>query len=64
VEVTIDRNREYAEKVGLTIDGQESYQLEYNDKVYLKESANEVQLIRLLDSNYYQSLRDKLNWSK
>jgi NAD+ kinase len=64
VEVTIDRNREYAEKVGLTIDGQESYQLEYQDKIYIKESAHEINLIRMLDANYYQSLRDKLNWSK
>lgn len=64
VEVTVDKNRKYAEKIGLTIDGQESYQLEYADKVYLKQSSSQVQLIRLLDSNYYQSLRDKLNWSK
>ena len=64
VEVTVDRNREYAEKVGLTIDGQESYQLEYQDKIYIKESAHEINLIRMLDANYYQSLRDKLNWSK
>lgn len=64
VEVEVDRNREYAEKIGLTIDGQESYQLEYQDKIYIKESEHQAQMIRLLNSNYYQSLRDKLNWTK
>ncbi len=64
VEVDIDKNRQFAERVGLTIDGQESYQLEYKDKIYIKESSHEAQLIRLLNSNYYQSLRDKLNWTK
>lgn len=64
VEIEVDRNREYAEKIGLTIDGQESYQLEYQDKIYIKEAEHKAQLIRLLDSNYYQSLRDKLNWTK
>lgn len=64
VEVEVDRNRDYAEKIGLTIDGQESYQLEYQDKIYIKESEHQAQMIRLLNSNYYQSLRDKLNWTK
>jgi NAD+ kinase len=64
VEIEVDRNREYAEKIGLTIDGQESYQLEYQDKIYIKESEHKAHMIRMFNSNYYQSLRDKLNWTK
>lgn len=64
IQVTVEKNREYAEKIGLTLDGQESYQLEYGDKINIKQSVHTLQIIRMLDSNYYQSLRDKLNWSK
>lgn len=64
IHITVERNREYAEKIGLTLDGQESYQLEYDDKIIIKQSTQTLQIIRMLDSNYYQSLRDKLNWSK
>lgn len=64
IEIVVEKNREFAERVGLTIDGQETYQLEYNDKIYIKESSHHISLIRMLNSSYYQSLRDKLNWSK
>ena len=63
IEINLEQHKDYTEKVAITVDGQMTFDLEYNDKIYMKESSHHISLIRMLDSNYYQSLRDKLQWS-
>jgi len=50
------------EEVYLSVDGQESSNLGYQDKVKVKRSASSVHLVRLGDRTFYDSLRDKLGW--
>ncbi|MCP4664019.1 MAG: NAD(+) kinase [bacterium] len=50
------------EEVYLSVDGQESIPLGYQDTVKVKRSASAVHLVRLGDRTFYDSLRDKLNW--
>lgn len=50
--------------VGLTLDGQESISLEYEDEIKIRRSARKFHLIRKTGENYYKILRDKLEWGK
>ncbi len=46
----------------LTLDGQEGTQLQYGDKIIVKQSPYYTYLVRTPDKNYFDILRDKLGW--
>ncbi len=50
------------EDVRLTFDGQESCQIQRGDILKIKKAKTTLQLIRASEKNYYQILREKLNW--
>lgn len=49
-------------RAALTIDGQETYELDYGDEVTITRAPQSLNLIRTLDRNYYKTLSDKLGW--
>lgn len=50
------------EHVGLTLDGQETFDLEYGDEIKIRKSSRWFDMIRITGGNYYKMLRTKLNW--
>jgi len=46
----------------LTLDGQEGTQLMYNDEIVVKKSPYYAHIIRTPYKNYFDILREKLNW--
>ncbi len=48
----------------LTIDGQEAIQIEGNDDVFFRSTNYTVGLIQHPEKNYYDILREKLNWGQ
>ncbi|WP_231475385.1 NAD(+)/NADH kinase [Persephonella sp. KM09-Lau-8] len=46
----------------LTLDGQEGTQLQYGDKIVVKQSPYYTYLVRTPDKNYFDILREKLDW--
>ncbi len=49
--------------VVLTADGQLSFDLEEGDRITVEKSRNRALLIRSLERNFTEIIRDKLNWS-
>ncbi|MEL7059440.1 MAG: NAD(+)/NADH kinase [Acidobacteriota bacterium] len=52
------------QKVFLTVDGQDGDDLEHRDVVVVKRASKAVQLVRMRDRTFYDSLRDKLKWGE
>ncbi|MBA4336490.1 NAD(+) kinase [bacterium] len=50
------------EHVGLTLDGQETFDLEYGDEIKIRKSSRAFEMIRITGGNYYKVLRTKLHW--
>jgi len=50
-------------EVLLTVDGQDTFPLECQDKIYIKQADKSAELIFNGRSMYYQALRTKLFWS-
>lgn len=62
--VTIDTQRRDEQKViGLTIDGQDTVNLRYGDKVRFRRSSRSLQLVRT-KNRYYRVLKNKLGWGE
>ena len=59
IEVKLQTPRE---EVFVTVDGQEGRNISFLDTVVVKRSSMAVQLVRLSDRTFYESLRDKLKW--
>jgi len=59
IEVTLETQ---AEEVYLTLDGQEGTPLGYRDTVRVTRSAVRVQLAKVSERSFYDSLRGKLRW--
>jgi NAD+ kinase len=59
IEVTLETQ---AEEVYLTLDGQEGTSLGFRDTVRISRSAAKVQLAKVSDRSFYDSLRGKLRW--
>jgi len=59
IEVTLETR---AEEVYLTLDGQEGTPLGYRDTVRVTRSAVRVQLAKVSERSFYDSLRGKLRW--
>lgn len=58
------KRRNEGENVGLTLDGQETIRLEYDDEIKIRKSSRYFNLVRLKGGNYYKMLRDKLKWGE
>lgn len=54
---------EQTTQISLTIDGQLFYMLEPNDEIFIKEAPCKAHFVSSPKRNYYEVLRDKLNWS-
>ncbi|MBN1494981.1 NAD(+)/NADH kinase [Candidatus Peregrinibacteria bacterium] len=52
------------EHVGLTIDGQETFDLSYGDEIKFRKSSRYFDMLRITGGNYYKVLRQKLHWGK
>jgi NAD+ kinase len=52
------------EEVALTLDGQVGMPLEYEDRVRVRRSRTGFNLIQALTRNYFDVLRNKLNWGR
>lgn len=60
--ITIEtQRREEGAIIGLTIDGQDTMDLQYGDKIKIRKSRRKIYLVRT-KHNYYEMLRSKLNW--
>ncbi len=59
IEVTLETQ---AEEVYLTLDGQEGTSLGFRDTVRVSRSAEKVQLAKVSERSFYDSLRGKLRW--
>lgn len=53
----------YDGEIGLNIDGNFHVELEKNDVIEIKLSDKGISLIYIDDSNYYEILKNKLNWT-
>jgi NAD+ kinase len=58
----IVQTRRVKEHVGLTIDGQETFDLEYDDEIKIRKSSRWFDMIRITGEGYYKILRQKLHW--
>ena len=50
------------EHVGLTLDGQETFDLEYGDEIKIRKSSRWFDMVRITGKGYYKILRQKLHW--
>ncbi len=66
VSITIKTHRHGQADIGLTIDGQETVYLQYEDEVKIRRSSRYFYLIRLKGAGgkYYRMLREKLHWGE
>ncbi len=55
------QRREESDKIGLTIDGQETMELQYGDILKIRRSKRKSLMVRT-GNRYYKILRDKLDW--
>ncbi len=49
-------------RILLTLDGQQGCEMESHDRVLIVQSPDPIRLVRPLDTDYFQILRDKLSW--
>ncbi|MBU1446042.1 NAD(+)/NADH kinase [Patescibacteria group bacterium] len=61
LKIIVQTKRE-KESVGLTIDGQETLDLQYGDEIKIRKSSKRFDMIRITGGNYYKALRQKLSW--
>lgn len=59
--ISLENTRRDGE-IGLTIDGQETFPLEYGDEIKIRKSSRFFHLVRLHGKGYYKMLREKLHW--
>lgn len=62
--ITIATERQKNQTIGLTIDGQVTVSLEYEDQVKISRSKQTMNLITFDTEDYYQLLREKIGWGK
>ncbi len=59
--ITLESQRRDGE-IGLTLDGQETFELHYGDIIKIRKSARSFNMARIHGNGYYKMLREKLNW--
>ena len=47
----------------ISVDGQQSFKLECDDKIIIKKLEKKITLISSTQEKFYNALRSKLNWS-
>ena len=47
----------------LTLDGQEGFEMDPGDKLYIKKSRNDIKMISFEDQSYFKVLKTRLKWS-
>jgi NAD+ kinase len=47
----------------LTLDGQEGFEMDPRDKIFIEKSRNAVKMISLEDQSYFKVLKTRLKWS-
>lgn len=52
------------EKAVLSLDGQEMYEFEKDDVIKIKVASKTAKLVHKLEHNYFDVLREKLNWGE
>lgn len=50
-------------KLNLSFDGQEHFELKYNDKIVITKHKNHIKLLHPKGYNYFDVLREKLGWN-
>jgi NAD+ kinase len=58
----IVQTKRVKERIGLTIDGQDTLELQYGDEIKIRKSSKWFSMIRITGGNYYKALRQKLSW--
>jgi len=47
----------------LTLDGQEGFEMDPGDKIYIKKSRNDIRMISFAKDSYFKVLKTRLHWS-
>jgi NAD+ kinase len=47
----------------LTLDGQEGFEMDPGDKIFIKKSRNDIKMISFDDQSYFKILKTRLKWS-
>ncbi len=47
----------------LTLDGQEGFEMDPGDKIFVKKSRNDIRMISFENDSYFQVLKTRLHWS-
>ena len=47
----------------LTLDGQEGFEMDPGDKIFIKKSKNDISMISFENQSYYKILKTRLKWS-
>jgi len=47
----------------LTLDGQEGFEMDPGDKIFIKKSRNDIKMISFEDQSYFKVLKTRLQWS-
>jgi NAD+ kinase len=51
------------EDIVLTLDGQEGFEMDPGDKIFIKKSRNYIKMISFDDQSYFKVLKTRLKWS-
>jgi NAD+ kinase len=51
------------EDIILTLDGQEGFEMDPGDKIFIKKSRNDIKMISFEDQSYFKILKTRLKWS-
>lgn len=51
------------EDIVLTLDGQEGFEMNPQDKIFIKKSRNDIKMISFDDQSYFNVLKTRLKWS-
>jgi NAD+ kinase len=61
IKARVDKNQKT--EIALSVDGQVLFLLEEDDEIVIEKSRSKALLIESTKRNYYEVIRDKLNWS-
>ncbi|MCM2285106.1 MAG: NAD(+)/NADH kinase [Desulfobacula sp.] len=51
------------ENMVLTLDGQEGFEMDPGDRIFIKKSRNDIRMISFEDQSYFKVLKTRLKWS-
>lgn len=51
------------ENMVLTLDGQEGFEMDPGDRIFIKKSRHDIQMISFEDQSYFKVLKTRLKWS-